>query len=82
MGWIEVPIRTVILIPQRLVECWPKSPHYVGYECRPESSGVWNLRGKKKRNLGFIVMSAVNEILSKEMSQVWGKREVRKTDSN
>lgn len=82
MGWIEVLIYTVLLIPQGLVECWPKSPHCAGYECHPESSGVWNLRGKKKRNLGFIVMGAINEILSKEVSQVWGERDVRNTDSN
>lgn len=63
------------MLVQESALCWLR--------CRPESSGVWNPRGKKKkRNLGFIVMSAINEILSKEMSQVWGEREVRKTDSN
>lgn len=62
------------MLVQESTLCWLR--------CRPESSGVWNPRGKKKHNLGFIVMSAINEILSKEMSQVWEEREVRKTDSN
>lgn len=49
-GWLEVPIYTVILILQRLVECLPESSHCAGYECMyvcmnvcSESSGVWNL---------------------------------------